>query len=321
MPTKKCLTVTALTHMSVTSDLGLGHPVGLDLRVTNSASRIAGFFSDHFQQMVGVLETQSLLNAKALLFEFTRLSPKTQGATLIKNVNHYMGRARICLVGLWLIKDNSVDFELSFSEIPHHANPSRVTSNFLANATSFSDGTTKETEFSSSELDEVRRLLEAKNVEVLSLEDSPRPPSLGRIERALYFLQAARGHRDLTLKIAFYCISLEALFATTSIELSHKLSERVAYFTADSAHDRASVYKNMKDAYTVRSAVMHGDVVSSKHRSRLTDHSVFCDKTLRKTVRTLFSDSGLAKTFASKNMLETYMRDLTLGIIPPPVAA
>ncbi len=316
--TERCLSVTALQHIRIPDPLHLGEPVGHGLKVTNDEHRIDGFFTEHFQRMVGILEARALLGANAIVFEFSRVATSDRKADrLIGQLNNFLVRARLLLVGFWMLKDNAVDFELGFSETPHAQNPSQVTSNYLAAGTRFADGTVQETVFAKAELQRVAAFLN-KMSPVVTLENGAQPRALGRLGRALYLIQAARAQEDIGLKVGFYCAALEALFATAAAELSHKLAERVAYFTAPDAVKRVEVFESVKAAYGVRSAVMHGDTVSRKDRPKLVNHARFCDSILRDSLNTLFSSKDLITVFESQEKLDDYLKRLTLGVLPTP---
>ena len=247
MATEKCLSASALLNVHVQGDLGLGIEIGFGLRLTNDRDRIDGFFSDHFKRTVGALETLTLLNADSVVYEFSRIrTEEIDRQVLINRLNDFMARLGMFKVGLWLLKDNSVDFDLCFSEVPHGKNPSQITSNAVAVAASDCTGQVVTTTFTAAELQAIASLLSSSISDVMSLEQPMRPPRLGRIGRALYLVQAARAYRDLGLKIGFYCTCLEALFSTSAAELSHKLAERLAYFISAEPAERASVYAGMK---------------------------------------------------------------------------
>jgi hypothetical protein len=85
-----------------------------------------------------------------------------------------------------------------------------------------------------------------------------------RIERAFNFIRAARTTMDTLLKIALYINAYECLFTTDSIEIAHKMAERVAYYAAADKEQRLTTYRLMKEAYTVRSNYFHGKASDKK---------------------------------------------------------
>src|SRR5665811_1529283 len=113
-------------------------------------------------------------------------------------------RDRTLLLGMWLLKDHAGDCELAFSEVPHGGNPTRVTSNFLAVASSTGQGARDTVPFTQDELAKVRGFLDSTIGEILPADAPNDRARLGRTERALYLLQAARAQHNLGLKIGFY---------------------------------------------------------------------------------------------------------------------
>lgn len=81
-----------------------------------------------------------------------------------------------------------------------------------------------------------------------------------RIERAFHFLLLARRSNQLPLKISFYICIYETLFYGTSTgEISHQIAERVALYFSNTRIFRHNIYKQIKEAYSVRSKYFHGN--------------------------------------------------------------
>ena len=120
----------------------------------------------------------------------------------------------------------------------------------------------------------------------------PTEPETGRAGRSIYFLQGARQAAALSVKVANYCTSFEALLSTDTTELSHRLSERLAWLLANSASERLSIFRTVKGAYGIRSRAVHGAHLSKqKIRDELIVASTNCDDLLRR----LWSESRAAK--------------------------
>ena len=81
-----------------------------------------------------------------------------------------------------------------------------------------------------------------------------------RIERAFQFLLLSRRTSQLALKISFYICVYETLFyGNTSGEISHQIAERVALYSSGTRMFRNSIYKQIKEAYNIRSTYFHGN--------------------------------------------------------------
>ena len=79
-----------------------------------------------------------------------------------------------------------------------------------------------------------------------------------RINRAYYFLKAARNSYFIVMKLSLYMNMYECLFTTDASEIIHKMSERVACYYTQDKEKRLEVFKIMKSAYGIRSRYFHG---------------------------------------------------------------
>jgi hypothetical protein len=86
----------------------------------------------------------------------------------------------------------------------------------------------------------------------------------GRVAVALgaflsYVLGTEPGQGYLALMTVF-----EALLSTDATEITHKISERVAFMLESSEDARFSLYKRMKNLYKTRSLLVHGAIENKK---------------------------------------------------------
>lgn len=82
-----------------------------------------------------------------------------------------------------------------------------------------------------------------------------------RVSRAEYFTIAARGSSIIPTKLLNYISAFECLFTTTTNELAHQISERVAILFGADINERFQYYKDIKAAYNYRSKIVHGDSI------------------------------------------------------------
>jgi len=66
---------------------------------------------------------------------------------------------------------------------------------------------------------------------------------------------------EKTKKITYAISCLEALFLSGESELSHRLSQRAAFLMSKLNKSPLQIYKDLKDAYKVRSSYIHGDKI------------------------------------------------------------
>lgn len=220
----------------------------------------------------------------------------------------------------WFIKDHAMQCDAAFlrAEIVDGVS---WTKNYLAAPSSFSDGYAyidKDIEMS---IDELKRWAQANDlVEGYLLEARSSPTRFmmekgyARSGRAMQFVVAARRAQDLAFKIANYCSAFETLFTTDSTELAYKLAERVAFFLEERGHNRRDVFATIKQAYNVRSKLVHGDTLKRNQIDELPRLSVECDSALRKILWEIFNSDDLKKTFDThSDAIEDYFTSLILG--------
>ena len=133
-----------------------------------------------------------------------------------------------------------------------------------------------------------------------------------RLFRFHDFLSTARHANDLAVKISHYMTCLEVLFSTGSAELTYKLSERVAFFLAKTPAERKIIFQTVKNAYSFRSKLVHGDVLEASKKIQHASEEI--DKLLRRLLLKILEDEKIEKVFQkSKDDLDDYLTNLTLG--------
>lgn len=88
-----------------------------------------------------------------------------------------------------------------------------------------------------------------------------------RIQRSLKFLQALRSTVYLPQKISLYIPIFECLFSIDATEISHKVSERIAYYLGNSKEGRVEIFKTIKECYDLRSKFFHGSDLGKSHNT------------------------------------------------------
>ena len=218
---------------------------------------------------------------------------------------------------LWLVKDNSVNFHRcagSGTLATGRLIPWRGT---LISYFFDASGEQHTTSISLDELRQARTYL--RQLSEMALHLSSTTSDRGgvllvkghRLVRAQFFLMSARLHAILPLRIAQYVACLEALVSTDQSELKHRLCERIALFLASSGEEQERIYDGVSLAYSVRSAVVHGDRV--KHEPlRLSDISRDCDDIIRALFRKILGDAELSQLFdecrTTKDSLDKYFK-------------
>lgn len=82
-----------------------------------------------------------------------------------------------------------------------------------------------------------------------------------KISRVLYYLYSGLTLVDWQARFIMLNVVLESLFSTDNQELSHKISERAAFFLEKEAKNREKLFQDVKKIYKTRSKLVHGDVI------------------------------------------------------------
>lgn len=106
-------------------------------------------------------------------------------------------------------------------------------------------------------------------------------------------------------KLLMYSAALEALVATSTTELSHRVAERVAILLGETAEERCAIYSDIKNGYDTRSKIAHGDMIK-KDENDIRELSQKIDEYLRKLLKLdepfNLSNSNIDKYFLSRLM-------------------
>lgn len=304
----------ALSGIEIVEPLGRGDQLATGLFLTNDKSVIKPLLTPSFADAVGGLEFFHLLNADTAIYLDGSTDVALDSRTSLRMLDLVLKMAGMFLDALWFVRDNAVNFELGFVDVLPPNAPSETHSNFLARVVRFADGRGERVKFTRAELREARELFRdvifpaMANTEHGAEESSPliEAPKIAarsgvpRITRALYFLMLARSLSDPGLRIALYCSLLESLFSTDSAEITHKISHRIAIFLGTTVEERRAVFGMVKKAYTVRSKVIHGDVLGKDSVRDIHSTAVETDDFVRRILRKIVRSEALSEVFAAK---------------------
>jgi hypothetical protein len=311
----KILYLSALNFLAISGDLGRGLRLWSDLFLTNDSDRVKGLMTEPFKEAAGKLEVGVLSRCNAAVFQTKEVAGSMTRAEGMNHLNEMMGLSSSFLTTLWLVKDNSVNFDVAFVEHPYKSPTPFISNNSRSSYYSDSAGTFRSTSFSPEELRQARRYFDQFNKAdfqpLVKMEVLHDPNETSRIERAFYLLQAARSTSDLGSKISIYMTCMESLFCTDSLELSHKLAERSSLFLSEAYEERLQIFKTVKKAYGIRSKQVHGDRLSPKLLRELSAMSTATDELLRRILTKILSTKEYHGVFSSNpDDLEKFMLDL-----------
>ncbi|GMU66805.1 MAG: hypothetical protein AMXMBFR36_30790 [Acidobacteriota bacterium] len=314
------LYITAVSELSIPDPLGKGFRIREKYFLTNDSSIVAGLLTPQMQSIIGRIESHYLLNTSAAFYS----KPPFEGAyrtheQALAALNTHLRITQAFLYALWFVKDHAINFELGFLKHPQQG-PNQevsVTSNALAVRVSNFEGEHPATSFSLNELRAARKVFDElvpAEVQVFT----KLPVDSVRFERATHFVSAARAASTMGIKVANYVTALEALFATDTQELSHKLSERVALFLGESLDERKEIFTAVKAAYRLRSRVLHGDRLTRKDAASISAIAKGVDAIARRALAKLLGSPSLYELFEdSSEVIDEYFLDAVLEANAP----
>lgn len=288
--------VTAIAGLKIKSDLGQGVKIDDFTFLTNNKKKVQKEIHPNFRSIIGNMEYQGIFNSEALIYAKETI-PKELTPEQFLVAKLY--KAEKFHSALWMLKDSCVNNELGFLFYTSNGVPN-VSSNFIAIVNSTALGEIKSTTtITKTELKREGSFCK-NNINVGNVHSMPTTQLLkgnDRISRAYYLVQAARSQSDLAIKISNYCTAFESLFATSRSELTHKLSERVAYFLENDSSARIDIFKSMKKAYMVRSKTVHGDTLKENFIEELKQISKTCDHLIRRVMVCVLKNEKIREVF------------------------
>lgn len=312
--------VSKIYHLDLTFKYNRGMKLSSNIRLTNNDSLFLEHFGNQrFIEMIGFLEFESFKNS-TFLYNFENLDEELNETQRIERLNNFIYKTQsICNV-FWIIKDNSINCENGFLYISDSDNEKEsFSSNMRSQVFTNAFGERTNVVFNREELSQYvqiynllyqdKRLLSGKDVHRYLYN------SATRLERFFYFLQAARTQAYLPSKIALYCTMIEVLFCTDdNYEITHKISERIAFFIGENYEDQYNIYKLIKEAYRVRSSTVHGDIMKKdyKEEDNLKRLSKNIDELLRRITMKIINDKDYIHLFENgkKDDLNKFYFDL-----------
>lgn len=283
------------------------------VHLTNNPAHTAAYIKSSQLVTVGFLEAELLTDGSPVLYKLDEVETPTDAHVELVN---FLREVQGFLTATWLHEDNAANCELGFAfsrEIDH------VHSNALALNYRDHAGARRPMEVNLTAVCDIAEMHE-RIFDGLREENRPKhtafQKSINRLDRAMRFLTQARSSDDVGQRIANFCSYFECLLSTSANELSHQLSERAAFFLADTPTDRLKVFREMKRAYGVRSKIVHGDILSASAVDALVETSRNCDDAARALLLKIIADTEIVQLLneGSNEALDRYMLDLIFGI-------
>lgn len=254
--------ISTLRWLNVDAEPGI-YEMMPGVSIVNDRKVIRDLLDSPFKYFAGHIEYDHLLNADHLVVCMPEHVVAWEGYDHSEPLLYtWLIWLSMIIEDSWLVQDNAIGCELAHCNLKNDGQD-YWTSNGLYSTLSKANGEALvSTTFTASQIEqwrdvslELRSHLHDKGFTIFQ---SPVSKKSTRFDRFLSFITSARKTRYPSLKIAQICSALESLFSTSTGELTHRLSERVAHFLGGSAEEMEVTYQFMKKAYAIRSQVTHG---------------------------------------------------------------
>jgi Apea-like HEPN len=268
--------VAKMNFMSLDTTLNKGKLIGGTSRISNGAENFRRLFDNrYFRDYVGGYHFHEFEDSVYIyaIGDFEELKAKfDKEYNLMEYAFFLLRNAQYFVNCLWLVKDNSIYVRDAFLDVYPDGNPAQGNIQYasVSAINSNTSGDVVETSFSMDELKTaISYFTPTETFE--GIEDggkfpfkNPLTKEAGRIGRAVYFCIGARSISSLPMKILNYCTVLECLFTSDSFEVTHKVSERLAFLLGKDSIERNYYYQLVRDAYRIRSKAVHGQFIKTQ---------------------------------------------------------
>lgn len=274
----------------------------------------ADILDDEFVKFAGAIEYSHFQKSSHLVvmqWEKDFLGHKVGGLFLLEQ---WLAWIYWLIQDSWLVKDNSIACEVAYAKVDSSKGVEWSSNGLFTQYSDVTGDHLKSTIFDEADLkiwnevtDSVRAAVYKKGFNNAPLTDK----SYTRFGRFVSFINLARTTNNPAMKIAQCCSALESLFSTDKSELTHRLSERVAFFLGEHGEDKEQVYQLIKECYAVRSSVVHGSHVKEGKGFTNQEKCRLLFELLKKIATVLLNNSQIEKVLEGSNeSIDSYFRSL-----------
>ncbi|MDA1777170.1 HEPN domain-containing protein [Bacillus cereus group sp. BY9-3LC] len=320
------LFITKLHNMSLDTIYAKGKIISGGTRISNGSENFKKHFDNRFfRGEIGEIEYREFKNSVYMYDkgEIEGLKDNLNPSSYYFNfLDSLLRKAQHFANCLWLTKDNTVHVRTGYLYL-YENNPytgAIVISCSLNLVPSTASCEYDKTSFSTEEIEKAISYYNYDPVENwdegeegLQMPDkNPLTKDKGRIDRAKYFLLITRSSTSLPIKIMNYCSILECLLTSDNSGLSHKVSERFAYYLGNNYTERSKYFKLAKSAYDIRSKTVHGQPIK-KTKEEMQEIAIEIDAAVRKIFASVLNEESDCNIFNMKNEdYESWFTELIL---------
>ena len=282
--------------LRIQENLGPGISFSPLFYLTNDRSVIAKLLGPEIAVGMGVHYAQDVLTSEAVMYLEGEVS-QTAEALGEFGVDGFVHYCMEFLLSLWMVKDHAIDLLPAILRILPPDGKATHEVHWFGQINFDAVGKSHPVEFTSEEiriaceynLDWVQKLTREQNPTVATISPKQTQTNFesksSRLLRFLCLLDRARTIPDLGVRLALFCSALECIFSTAKSEITHRVSERVAFFLESEGEKRKQMYQNVLEAYDIRSSVLHGSQIDSKKLQNLDRVCRQTDEILRRVFK------------------------------------
>ncbi|HOY33183.1 MAG TPA: HEPN domain-containing protein [Bacteroidales bacterium] len=289
-----------------------------EIWLTNDIKNINNLDLNKIKKEIGILSYEYLLSSSNI-YAYKVISNKK---LIIVNdeLQQFIDFINLfCSFCLWFVKDNNTYInEVYFAWA--------AVSSKYSNSYSYKVDNSSVTTFTYEDIENAVSIMQTIfNIEKIKYILPSTPPlhqddKNNIIYKSIYLISIIRSSFDLSMKISNSCMLFELFFSADSSEIVHKLSERIAFFLTNNAEQRIKIYKCVKDAYNIRSKLMHGDCLQSSLFNRIQEVANNCDSLIRVLMYSILSYKKVHAIFLMDNVQKNeYFERLVFGVENSPL--
>ena len=250
----KPLFVIPIWGLKISENLGRGDKIQGSILITNDRSVFEDEFRNRGADFSRSLEMGRILQADSFAYYRGGVDAQPTEEIALAMVDHTRG----FLNSLWFTRDNNITLDRIMFAAGQGSDFGIIADEFHYRFTSCHEDADDEY-WTRGELRSVRK----KYMELLksgyaystdglylSVEES-------QMTRAVSWLITAREQESHLVKILLYMTCFETIFPTFTEKIAENLAQRICRFFGSSKRQEG-VYNTIKDAYTIRSTVVHG---------------------------------------------------------------
>ena len=275
--------------LKISENLGRGDKIQDSILITNDRS----YFEDDFDRR-GIdfsrsLEVQRVLMADTFAYYRGGVDDWPEDSFILSIVNHTVG----FLNSMWFSRDMSVGIDQVLIS-------AGLGSEFNIMGVPYPYHTTSchEVEVDRSLSREELRFARKKYRDLLdagysyTMDELHLSGEMPQMTRAVSWLSIAREQRSHLVKVLLYITCLETIFPTFTEGIAENLAQRISKFFG-STRRQDEVYNTIRDAYTIRSTVVHGKPLDEATYKKSIEIVQSLDEYLRLTFNELWDDPKL----------------------------